>query len=432
MLARRGAGMVVVVGVLAWLGVGGDGVLAGTARSSDPKAEGLMSEVQLDPNLPQLPLGYPDTMQSDIPGPPLSPDDFKKGKVMEHKDWDPTSTSDPIELAGLFQGDIILPSVSEYFSVINPADAPQARNAIKDMTQRWPNGVIPYVISSSYNKQERGIIAMAMNNYHVQTCIRFVPRTVERDYIHIIKGDGCSSAVGRAGGAQALSLGPGCLYVGIVMHECMHAAGFWHEQSRSDRDQFITINTPNIQTGMDYNFKKYSWDIIQSLGVEYDLGSVMHYGPYAFAKDRTKPTIIPRVKGAEIGQRRAFSAKDIEKLQNLYNCANTTMTSGVTEAPLPTMPVDQCQDNNEHCATWANMGECQKNPTWMDVNCQKSCKKCGVPCADNSEHCAYWTSMGECTINGEYMSRFCRKSCGVCHSAVKDDELQGEDEDEGR
>lgn len=74
------------------------------------------------------------------------------------------------------------------------------------------------------------------------------------------------------GGAQALSLGPGCIYVGIVMHEMMHAAGFWHEQSRQDRDNFITINTFNIQNGMEYNFQKYGWDRIQSLGVDYDLG----------------------------------------------------------------------------------------------------------------------------------------------------------------
>lgn len=82
----------------------------------------------------------------------------------------------------------------------------------------------------------------------------------------------CSSSVGRNGGAQGLSLGPGCLYVGIVMHEFMHAAGFWHEQSRADRDNYITINHLNIQDGMEYNFEKYSWDKIQTLDVEYDLG----------------------------------------------------------------------------------------------------------------------------------------------------------------
>ncbi|XP_063870239.1 zinc metalloproteinase nas-4-like isoform X1 [Scylla paramamosain] len=417
-----------VVGVVGVLAAARGGVEAAIVRASDPMVEGLMSEIQMDPNMPQLPLGNPDSMLTDMPGEPLNPSDYENGKHMVHKDWDPSSKSDPIELAGLFQGDIILPNRDEYYSLIHPADAPQARNAIKTMTKRWPNGVIPYVISSSYNKKERAVIAVAMNTYHQNTCVRFVPRTVEKDYIHIHKGDGCSSVVGRVGGAQALSLGPGCLYVGIVMHECMHAAGFWHEQSRADRDSYITINTANVQAGMEYNFQKYSWDKIQSLGVEYDLGSVMHYGPYAFAKDRTRPTIIPRVKGAEIGQRRALSPKDIQKIKILYNCANTSTTSVVTQAPLPSKPeTGECTDNDKFCKEWATSGECDKNPTWMHVNCKVSCNKCGVGCGDNNDFCPYWQSIGECTKNSGYMHKYCRKSCGTCHVASDYDETVCED-----
>lgn len=71
---------------------------------------------------------------------------------------------------------------------------------------------------------------------------------------------------------------------GIVMHELMHAAGFWHEQSRADRDDHITINWANIQTGMEFNFLKYDLRKIDHLGAKYDTCSVMHYGAYAFAK----------------------------------------------------------------------------------------------------------------------------------------------------
>lgn len=394
-------------------------------RSSDPVGliESSVSNIQntqLD-DISSIPLGNPDSVGSDIPGEPLSPEDFKAATNMIHEAIDTSSVPDPIELAGLYEGDIALISSEEIQDMVAGAvndEQSMARNAMIEMNKRWPNGVIPYVISSSYNTNERATIAMAMKTYQENTCIRFVPRSVEKDYIHIIKGDGCSSSVGRQGGAQAVSLGPGCIFVGVVMHEFMHAAGFWHEQSRADRDNFITINSLNIQAGMEYNFQKYGWNMIQSLGVDYDLGSIMHYGPYAFSKDRSRPTIIPRTTGVEIGQRRAFSKSDVLKLQKLYNCATTSgITEVATETPITVQPTGgACADHNEFCGQWAGMGECEKNPTWMHVNCKKSCKQCELECPDNSEHCEYWTNNGECHKNAAYMSIFCKKSCGLCHS----------------
>ena len=81
-----------------------------------------------------------------------------------------------------------------------------------------------------------------------------------------------------------MSLGTGCVYTGIVIHELMHATGFWHEQSRADRDRYITINFKNIQSGMEFNFLKYDLNKIDHLGAKYDTCSVMHYGSTAFAK----------------------------------------------------------------------------------------------------------------------------------------------------
>ncbi|XP_064114840.1 zinc metalloproteinase nas-4-like isoform X2 [Macrobrachium nipponense] len=386
------------------------------ARSSDPNLQ-IFGEPQLDPSaFVDVPMGNVDTMENDIPGDPIGAHDFEIAVHMSHPSLDTKHQADPIELAGLYQGDIIL-NMNDSISNDGMGGPANIRNAVVEMSKLWPKGIIPYVVSSSYNNFERATIAMALKEYQGQTCLKFVPRTVERDYIHILKGDGCSSSVGRQGGAQKVSLGPGCLYVGIVMHELMHAAGFWHEQSRGDRDNYITINRPNIQDGMWYNFEKSSWDKIQTLGVEYDLGSIMHYGPYAFAKDRTRPTIIPRVTGAEIGQRRGFSKKDIQKLQLLYNCSNTTAEENTLNETLTTIVPEVCKDSNKFCKTWAGTGECENNPVWMGANCKKACNLCetvATACEDKHRYCKSWAKSGECQANPAYMRRYCKKSCKKC------------------
>jgi hypothetical protein len=59
------------------------------------------------------------------------------------------------------------------------------------------------------------------------TCIRFKPRTNERDYVQIYSGNGCSSNMGRIGGKQRVSLRKqGCLSKGTIMHELIHALGY--------------------------------------------------------------------------------------------------------------------------------------------------------------------------------------------------------------
>ena len=148
-----------------------------------------------------------------------------------------------------------------------------------------------------------------------------------------------------------------CCLPGIVLHELMHTAGFWHEQSRQDRDQHVTINWDNIRShgnsgncsnssvfraGMEVNFLKYDLGKVDHLGAPYDTCSVMHYGPAAFAKvgpkyfnifytgslylyiycvdicqskmhqDSRVPTIVAKKKtGCQLGQREGLSATDI-------------------------------------------------------------------------------------------------------------------------
>uniref|UniRef100_A0A915ANV2 Metalloendopeptidase n=1 Tax=Parascaris univalens TaxID=6257 RepID=A0A915ANV2_PARUN len=97
----------------------------------------------------------------------------------------------------------------------------------------------------------RAKIADVFEEYTKFTCIKFTPKTDEDyDYIHIFPDDGCYSMVGRVGGRQEVSLASGCLEKGIIIHELMHTVGFFHEQSRADRDDYVTILWENIQDGL--------------------------------------------------------------------------------------------------------------------------------------------------------------------------------------
>lgn len=53
----------------------------------------------------------------------------------------------------------------------------------------------------------------------------------------------------RGGGPQAISIGKNCDKFGIVVHELGHVIGFWHEHTRPDRDEHVSIIRDNIQPG---------------------------------------------------------------------------------------------------------------------------------------------------------------------------------------
>ena len=53
------------------------------------------------------------------------------------------------------------------------------------------------------------------------------------------------------------------------MHEILHALGFWHEQSRLDRDKYVKINFDNILEEAKSDFSKYDVGEADTLGYAY-------------------------------------------------------------------------------------------------------------------------------------------------------------------
>ncbi|XP_039670664.1 high choriolytic enzyme 1-like [Perca fluviatilis] len=210
----------------------------------------------------------------------------------------------------LLEGDLLVPST---------------RNALICPNQKcfWKKNssglvTVPFTVSSEYTSSEKRLIDNALQGFNSKTCIRFVPRNNETDYISVENKSGCFSSLGKVGGSQVLSLQRyGCVYYGIIQHEFNHALGFWHEQTRSDRDNYVTINWANIDPQEAYNFNK---QVTNNLNTPYDYTSIMHYGRTAFSingQDTITPIPDPKV---QIGQRQGLSSLDIIRINKLYSC----------------------------------------------------------------------------------------------------------------
>ncbi|CAO1409236.1 unnamed protein product [Diamesa serratosioi] len=212
------------------------------------------------------------------------------------------------EQSGLHEGDIMIYSQEE-------------RNGILDSKLRWDNATIPFYIEEShFTDDEIKVILSSMKEYNRKTCIRFKPYAKSDVNWIIITGNetGCWSSVGMKGEGQQLNIHtPKCVRKGTVIHELLHAIGFYHQQSASNRDEYVKILWDNIEKGHENNFEIYNSSFVTDYGVEYDIKSIMHYSRKAFSKNG-QDTIVPIQNITELGQRDYMTDKDIKKLNKMY------------------------------------------------------------------------------------------------------------------
>jgi len=195
--------------------------------------------------------------------------------------------------------------------------------ASEEPRRRWKAGEVFYELSRM-PEDTKGLIRQSLNALSRATgnCVRFTELSRQetgRPLVSVYQGNGCNSMIGRMSNGQFLSLGWGCLVEHTIQHEFMHALGFYHEQSRKDRDDHVVVHWDRIDSNMCHNFQRCAGC---ALTTPYDIRSIMHYHGEAFnCGGRSGETMVAK-SGVKITWNQQLTQHDIAKIKTYYQCTN--------------------------------------------------------------------------------------------------------------
>lgn len=83
-----------------------------------------------------------------------------------------------------FDGDMILTAEQKHY-LSSPNTDTDNFNGLINKKYRWPNKTIPYQLNSTHTQHQQDLIKMALKLIETNTCVKFVERTNESDFIQI-------------------------------------------------------------------------------------------------------------------------------------------------------------------------------------------------------------------------------------------------------
>lgn len=232
----------------------------------------------------------------------------------------------PIDFNGnyIMEGDIILSNDQAQFLIEKgrkKSDIETQSTFRTDFVSLWPGGVVYYSIDGDFVDRNRITEAITIIQ-NSNSGVTFIERTNQSDYIQFTNtydsNIGGSSQLGRVGGKQVI-----LLYIsaskGSAIHEILHSLGIFHEQSRADRDNYITIHPENIANDYRSQFNTYVERGINGIEIgDFDFDSVMLYPSDAFT-NRAGVNSMTTKAGASFGaQRTHLSINDAEGIKYMY------------------------------------------------------------------------------------------------------------------
>lgn len=184
----------------------------------------------------------------------------------------------------VYHGDVLIGETKDLAAMLKKGEIKQGQ------TRDWPGGRVPFVIDENVRQLEP--VQEAIEYLNTFTNLTIVPREEETDYLLFTRGEAdCYSYAGCMGGEQPIYLVPQC-GVREILHEIMHAVGFFHEQNREDHDLYLNVVWHNIDKDNHVQFLKLPDAFTGLAGRPFDYNSIMLYSSFTFSRDPQEPALL--------------------------------------------------------------------------------------------------------------------------------------------